>query len=165
MWRLVLIILILITTPAEGQVRVRVRVSDVDSLRLEITLPEIIEQLEQKIVHAKDLLRERKWKTTKAFYDFQTSRKVLQIISTEAANLEKLYQLNIELAQKGEITDTQLLQSHNAWLSKKIAVILKKNECRNSILEIARLAHLKIVVDRAGADNGQKKKADTTSNE
>ena len=161
---LFLFVAVMTAGAAEDRPTTTITIADLDLLRFEVTLPEIIKQLERRIIHAKDLLRERKWKIREAYYSFQNSREIIGVLSIEASNLEKLYRLNVGLTKKGEVTDAQLFLSHNAWLAKKITILSKQNECRGFILEIARLAYLEITIDHGEENNGKEKETASASN-
>lgn len=93
-----------------------------------------------------DLVK-RKWDIVKNYYALKSAKKELSLLSIETQNLKAIWNLNQKLADKGDITDLQLLASQNTYLNRQIALIAKETECRNYLLEIVRLAFLKIEIE------------------
>lgn len=160
---LFLTFLILTFAIGKGSCEPIITVADLDSLRLTITPKDAIAYLQSRITYAKDILRERKWEIITAHYRFLTTKKELELLSIEAANLKKIYDLNVKLSRKGEITDIELLNSHNAYLAKESARIRKIAECRELILKIARLCLSVLEFDR-GKNADAKKETHSHSN-
>ena len=157
----ILSILLLISTSLHSQPVITK--TDIDSLRINPPLHEFVSYLENIIVHARNELIKRRWQLIKSYYGFQASKKELELLLLQVSNLKSIYNLNLQLANKGDITDNELLNSHNTYLSKKIAVIVKKNECRNLILEIIRLCNLKILMNNEGVTDGKQRKTYSAS--
>ena len=122
---------------------IKITITQIDSLHLPYSIPELTNFLKQLPNNDSDYGK-RKLEIIKNYYAFTSSKQELQIISIELSNLKAIWDLNKELANKGEITDIQLLSSHNAYLGKKISIITKEKECRNLLLEIIQLSFIEI---------------------
>jgi len=120
-----------------------INLSQIDSLYLPYTIPELTHYLNNLPKNDRDY-RKIKFEIIKTYYTFITSKQELELLSIELSNLKSIWNLNIELAKKGEITDLQLLSSNNSYLGKKISLIAKEKECRNLLLEIIQLSLINI---------------------
>lgn len=142
-------ILLLSSFPlAAAQVRLTVNLTDVDSLRLAASLPGLLAQVRTQLaeVDRPEALR-RQWRLLRAFYGFQAVRQEIGLAQEKLTTLATLHELNDRLAAKAEITDVELLQSRNAVISQRIAVLTKTEECRMRLLEILELVNAEIVSD------------------
>lgn len=138
---------------------------DLDSLNLPYSLPELVQVMSKRLSAINEPLLEKTFAVTKDYYGFQAAKKEIELLFIESANLKKIYQLNIELANRGEISDVQLLTSHNMYLSTKGSLVAKEAECRKYLLEIAQLCILNIEVNNEKrSEQQQKKKADPAAN-
>lgn len=143
-YRTIIFLLLLFTQTVYSSPKITKQ--DLDDIKLNPSLPQLIGHLESLAINAPDLVRDRKRELTKSFYSFQSAKAQLHLLKKETDILWQLYTLNKELSKKGEVTDVQLLMSYSNYLSNKVAQITKKTECQNLILEITRLTNLEIQI-------------------
>ena len=121
-----------------------IKISDVDRLRLSVPLSELLQYLKSKLPHDEPILRERSLGVIKTYYNFQAAKKELQLLNIECDNLRAIYDLHIKKQKAAQVSDLDVLQSHNALLAKELAIVSKQSESRNYIIEIARLCNIRI---------------------
>lgn len=156
--RFIFSILYLTFVSSASAQRLSINISQIDSLHLPYTLSELIADLKNKVSIDETLLFERQWSIIKGYYNFNAAKEELEILSKEISNLKAIWELNKDLAHEGEISDVQLLTSHNAYLNKKSDFISKKNGCRNYLLEIVKLCYMKILEDKESINEEKKDK-------
>ena len=127
--------------------RLPITIGQIDSLLLPYSLPKLTEFLKALPENDPDVVK-RKLDVVRSFFALRAGKEELGLQLQELNNLRAIWELNIKLAEKGEITDLQLLDSENSLLSKRAALIGKEKECRNYLLEIARLALLRIDIEK-----------------
>ena len=132
----------------------------IDSLHMPYSLPELARIYQERKLENDPDVAKRIWDITKNYHALRTARKELGILSVQAGNLKAAWQLKGALAAKGDITDLEELAAHNAYLSRKLALIAKEHQARNCLLEIVRLSLLNIVTEK-GTGNEQKEKKHT----
>lgn len=122
--------------------------ADVDSLRLAANLPELLAHVQVQLgsVDRPEAIR-RQFRLLRAFYGFQAARQEIGLAEEKLATLVALHELNGRLAAKAEITDAELLQSQNAVITQRIAVLTKTEDCRAHLLDILELVNAEIVDD------------------
>ena len=136
--------------------------TDIDSLKISFSLFELTQYLKKKLPLDEPLLLQRTFGVVKNYYALEAAKQELNLLSKEVAVLKSIHDLNLKLANKGEISDVQFLNSKLAYLNKEKEIISKRNECRSIILEIVRLCSIHIIVNKEPA-NEQKKKANSPS--
>jgi len=159
--RLIPLILLLSVSPSFAQ-RLSINMAQIDSLHLPYSLSELTKYFRNKLPENDPDVIQRTSRVVEHFCNLKTATEELHLLSLEAANLKAIWDLNLELARKGDINDLQLLASHNAYLNKKIAVISKERECRNYLIAIVRLCYLRIIINE-GKDDAQKRTTDSSS--
>lgn len=145
------LLLLLMVSPVTGQGqqrRLTVNLAVVDTLQLTVSLPELLAQVRAQLgaVDRPEALR-RQWALLRAFYGFQAARQEIGLAEEKLATLVALHELNGRLAARAEITDAELLQSQNAVITQRIAVLTKTEEARLFLLEVLELVNAQVVND------------------
>lgn len=130
--------------------RLSITTGKIDSLQMPYSLSQLTENFRNTLTENDRDVVKKILDIVKDYYALSTSKKELKILSIEASNLKAIWKLNKKLADKGEISDLQLLASQNAYLSKQAALIAKESECRNYLFEIIHLGFLKIEIKEDG---------------
>lgn len=134
---------LLFASSVSAQARL-IRVGQIDSLQIPYSLSELTEVFRGKLSENEPDIIKRIFEVTLNYYNLEASRKMLALLSIEVSNLKAVWELNNKLANKGDITDLQLLASHNAYLEKRIALLSEEKAGRSYLLEIVRLSLIKI---------------------
>ena len=132
--------------------RPKVSLQDIEKLRLKFTLQQLFSSFEERTTYVQELFRQRRWKIVRAYYRFHTTRRVLALISVEATNLRRIYELREQLVQEGTVSDVELLLSHNSYLGKESSRISKREECRALLLQLVELCCLELEVRSDGEE-------------
>ncbi len=144
-------------SPAHSQ-QIAVRLADADSLRLpaEMSLERLVGRLEEQLAGIdRPLLIERRWMLVESFYRYEDGRRELTLLDSVRVNLRRIYLLNRQLAGKGEISDTQVLTSHNSYLRAELEYLATERTIRDAILTIVRLANLDLSMNPKDQSDGR----------
>ena len=121
---------------------------NIATLNLPYTLDDLLEWVDTKLSNHDRILRmQRTWKIIQAYNTLRSLQEELKLLSVEKRNLQQLYDLAKRKQQRASMTDSDVLQAHNAVIAREIALIKKREECRSSIMEILQLCIIEVIFD------------------
>ena len=119
--------------------------SQVDSLKFPFSLEQLTYQLSDQLAEIdRPLFIKRRWEIILHYYGMVAAQKELILLRKSGANIRAIHNLNLAQQKKADVSDTDVLNSHNRLLSQELSILRKQEDIRTHILSILRLTNVEI---------------------
>jgi len=146
--RPLLLIVVLASTAVGEEQRMTVRLSEVESLRLEANLPELLGRVQTQLgeVDRPEALR-RRWLLLHAYFGHRAGLRELELAEEKLGVLRDLEDLHGRLAADAAVSDMEWLRARNAHITQELGVLGVRERTRTHLLEIMELCNVQLVTD------------------